>query len=121
MDTNKEVSSPQETRPSSLKDDTIVAEEATTASSEQRKLPLSKRILGIMWDSLEKTPEERKFIAKIDWWILTYCCIAYFVKYLDQTNVSSFSSSWAPEVPGRQYCGIVANVEYRSAMPTSQG
>lgn len=50
--------------------------------------PFSKRILAVIWDSLDKTPEERRFIAKIDWWILSYCCIAYFVKYLDQTNVS---------------------------------
>jgi hypothetical protein len=53
-----------------------------------RQLPLSKRILGVIWDSLDKSPEERAFIAKADWWILSYCCIAYFVKYLDQTNVS---------------------------------
>jgi ACS family pantothenate transporter-like MFS transporter len=79
-----------ETRPTSLKDDAIV--NAETASAEEqlhRKKPLSKRILGVLWDPLEKTPEERRFIAKIDWWILTYCCVAYFVKYLDQTNVSS--------------------------------
>ncbi|KAF4120880.1 Major Facilitator Superfamily [Geosmithia morbida] len=53
------------------------------------KRPLSKRILAIIWDSWDKTPEERAFIAKIDWWILSYCCVAYFVKYLDQTNVSN--------------------------------
>ncbi|KAF1955355.1 pantothenate transporter liz1 [Byssothecium circinans] len=53
------------------------------------KLPLSKRILAVVWDSLDKTPEERAFIAKIDFWILTYVCIAYFVKYLDQTNISN--------------------------------
>ncbi|KAI8268890.1 hypothetical protein K4K58_003676 [Colletotrichum sp. SAR11_239] len=55
----------------------------------QSKLSLRKRIAGIVWDSLDKTPEERRFIAKIDWWILSYCCVAYFVKYLDQTNVSN--------------------------------
>lgn len=78
-----------ETRPTSLKDDAIVnAEAASTEEQQLRKKPLSKRILGILWDSLEKMPEERKFIAKIDWWILSYCCVAYFVKYLDQTNVS---------------------------------
>lgn len=53
----------------------------------QGKRSLKKRILGIVWDSLDKSPEERKLIAKIDAWILTYVCIAYFVKYLDQTNV----------------------------------
>jgi hypothetical protein len=43
---------------------------------------------AVIWDSLDKPPEERKFLAKIDWWILSYCCVGYFVKYLDQTNVS---------------------------------
>lgn len=57
--------------------------------AERSRLPLSKRILRVLWDSLDKTPEERRFVAKIDWWILSYCCVAYFVKYLDQTNVSA--------------------------------
>lgn len=68
----------------------VDAATATDASSKeyQPHRPLSKCILGILWDSLDKDLEERKFVAKIDWWILTYCCVAYFVKYLDQTNVS---------------------------------
>ncbi|GKT67999.1 pantothenate transporter protein [Colletotrichum tofieldiae] len=56
-------------------------------NEQQPKRSLRKRIAAVVWDSLDKDPEERKFIAKIDWWILSYCCIAYFVKYLDQTNV----------------------------------
>ena len=35
------------------------------------KRPLKQRILGVLWDSLDKTPEERAFIAQVDWWILT--------------------------------------------------
>ncbi|GJC79538.1 pantothenate transporter liz1 [Colletotrichum liriopes] len=58
-------------------------------NEQQPKRSLRKRIAAVVWDSLDKDPEERKFIAKIDWWILSYCCIAYFVKYLDQTNVSN--------------------------------
>ncbi|KAK8065888.1 hypothetical protein PG997_012635 [Apiospora hydei] len=53
------------------------------------KVPLRKRLWSVVWDSLDKTPEERKFIAKIDWWILSYCCVSYFFKYLDQTNISN--------------------------------
>lgn len=93
MDTKHAIAVPApaaepDTRPTSLKDDAVVNAEAASADEQLlRKKPLSKRILGILWDSLEKSPEERKFMAKIDWWILTYCCIAYFVKYLDQTNV----------------------------------
>ncbi|CAG8971592.1 hypothetical protein HYALB_00007984 [Hymenoscyphus albidus] len=55
----------------------------------QGKQPLSKRGLAVIWDSLDKTPKERALIAKLDWWILIYVCGAYFVKYLDQTNVSN--------------------------------
>lgn len=67
---------------------TIVVPGVDTEGKTNTAVPLRKRILSVVWDSLDKAPEERKFVAKIDWWILTYCCIAYFVKYLDQTNVS---------------------------------
>jgi ACS family pantothenate transporter-like MFS transporter len=44
--------------------DTTVDERSVGASPG--KLPLSKRILAVVWDSLDKTPEERAFIARID-------------------------------------------------------
>ncbi|KAF4119294.1 Major Facilitator Superfamily [Geosmithia morbida] len=47
----------------------------------------SRRILRVIWDSLDKEPKERAFVNKADWFIMTYVCISYFVKYLDQTNV----------------------------------
>lgn len=65
--------------------------ESDDVSSFGRRKSLRQRILGTLWDSLDKSPEERKLIAKVDWWILTYVCIAYFVKYLDQTNVGRLS------------------------------
>lgn len=55
---------------------------------DQRKSSRKARILRVIWDSFDKTPEERRFISKVDAWIMTYICLAYFVKYLDQTNVS---------------------------------
>ncbi|TEA20509.1 Pantothenate transporter liz1 [Colletotrichum sidae] len=72
--------------PNSGKDALSVIIEPTQS---RPKRSLRKRIAAIVWDSWDKTPEERKFISKIDWWILSYCCVAYFVKYLDQTNVSN--------------------------------
>jgi hypothetical protein len=68
---------------------------------EQRtpaKKSLGKRIQGIVWDSLGKDPAERKLIAKLDWWILSYVCIAYFVKYLDQTNVNSPPNPYSKKI-----------------------
>ncbi|KAJ3520553.1 hypothetical protein NM208_g13660 [Fusarium decemcellulare] len=55
--------------------------------SQETRKTLPHKILRIIWDSLDKSPEERKFINKADWWIMSYVCVAYFVKYLDQTNV----------------------------------
>ncbi|ETS74415.1 hypothetical protein PFICI_14281 [Pestalotiopsis fici W106-1] len=54
-----------------------------------KKLPLRKRIASVIWDSLDKTPEERRFIAKIDFWILSYCTISYWGKYMCQQNVTN--------------------------------
>jgi ACS family pantothenate transporter-like MFS transporter len=65
----------------------ITPSESEDGYQPPQRLPLSKRILGTVWDSLDKSPEERKLIAKLDWWILSYVCVAYFIKYLDQTNV----------------------------------
>lgn len=58
--------------------------------SQPQKLPFSRRLMSIMWDSLDKTPEERRFVLKADIWIMSYVCFAYFVKYLDQTNVCAW-------------------------------
>jgi len=60
---------------------------ADVGAAPTQQLPLSKRILRVIWDSLDKTPAERAFIRKVDCWIMTYVCVAYTVKYLDQTNV----------------------------------
>lgn len=40
--------------------------EDTPIDASHVKLPLSKRILAIVWDSLDKSPSERAFIAKVD-------------------------------------------------------
>ena len=32
----------------------------------REKQPLSKRILRVVWDSLDKSPQERKLLVKID-------------------------------------------------------
>ncbi|KAL1851720.1 hypothetical protein VTK73DRAFT_9371 [Phialemonium thermophilum] len=72
----------------------VVADDAAETTSVSVNEPAPKltwktRVLGIIWDSLDKSPEERKFIRKADFWILTYVCVGYFVKYLDQTNVTN--------------------------------
>lgn len=46
----------------------------------------------IRWFSDQDTPEERKLIMKLDLIIVPYVFLAYWVKYIDQTNLSEASS-----------------------------
>jgi hypothetical protein len=40
------------------------------------------------WFSAEDTPEERRLILKLDVLIIPYAFVIYWVKYIDQTNIS---------------------------------
>lgn len=42
-----------------------------------------------IWDSLDKSPEERRFLFKLDSAVLTFASLGYFIKYLDQSNVNN--------------------------------
>lgn len=41
------------------------------------------------WDTFDKSPEERRFLFKLDAVILTFASLGYFIKYLDQVNISN--------------------------------
>lgn len=40
------------------------------------------------WYSKDDSPEERKLIMKLDLLIVPYAVIAYWIKYIDQSNLS---------------------------------
>jgi MFS transporter, ACS family, pantothenate transporter len=42
-----------------------------------------------IWDSLDKSPEERRFLFKLDCAVLTFASLGYFIKYLDQNNINN--------------------------------
>jgi hypothetical protein len=45
-----------------------------------------------IWDTFDKSPEERKFLFKIDTALLTLALThkkGYFIKYLDQSNINN--------------------------------
>lgn len=42
-----------------------------------------------IWDSLDKSPQERKFLFKLDLAVLTFASLGYFIKYLDQANINN--------------------------------
>lgn len=44
-------------------------------------------VLARLWDNDVKTEEERRFVSRLDWGLMSCLCISYFIKYLDQANV----------------------------------
>ncbi|KAK3374845.1 major facilitator superfamily domain-containing protein [Podospora didyma] len=42
-----------------------------------------------VWDTLDKSPEERRFLFKLDTILLTFASLGYFIKYLDQVNLNN--------------------------------
>ncbi|KAK0646728.1 putative MFS transporter Liz1/Seo1 [Cercophora newfieldiana] len=42
-----------------------------------------------VWDSLDKSPEERHFVYKLDLLLLTFGCLGFFTKFLNQTNLTN--------------------------------
>ncbi|KAF2156308.1 MFS general substrate transporter [Myriangium duriaei CBS 260.36] len=66
------------------------------------KLPLDERIQPIevqvepkrkwqsyIWDSLDKSPAERRLLLKLDLAVLTFASLGYLIKYLDQANINN--------------------------------
>lgn len=42
-----------------------------------------------LWDTFDKSAEERRFLFKLDAALLTFASLGYFIKYLDQINVNN--------------------------------
>lgn len=40
-----------------------------------------------LWDTFDKSPEERRFLFKLDAALMTLASLGYFIKYLDQVSV----------------------------------
>ncbi|EDP53559.1 hypothetical protein AFUB_047410 [Aspergillus fumigatus A1163] len=67
--------------------------------------PSKRKWLSYIWDTLDKSPEERKLLFKLDTAILTFASLGststvnlvakltvmqgYFIKYLDQVNINN--------------------------------
>lgn len=60
------------------------------------KKTLHQRIRSIVWDTLERSPQERRFLAKIDFFILTWAGFTYFSKNLNTNNVCTFPKEVLP-------------------------
>ncbi|KAH8660313.1 putative pantothenate transporter [Xylariales sp. PMI_506] len=65
-----------------------------------------RRLREVVWDSLDRSPEERRLISKIDFFILTWAGLSYFSKNLNSGNVSNAYVSGMQEelnVVGNEY------------------
>ncbi|KIW53089.1 hypothetical protein PV05_08687 [Exophiala xenobiotica] len=45
----------------------------------------------------DKSSQERKLVRKVDWFILSFCCLMYFFNYLDRSNLTQAYVSGAKE------------------------
>ena len=48
-----------------------------------------RNIQRYIWDDPDKPAIEKKFLRKLDFFLLTYTCLGYFCKNLDQANISN--------------------------------
>lgn len=48
-----------------------------------------RTIRRYIWDDPDKPAAEKKLLLKLDFFLLTYTCLAYFCKNLDQANLSN--------------------------------
>lgn len=53
-----------------------------------QKVP-NKTWKSYFWDTLDKSPEERRFLFKLDAVVLTFASLGYFIKNLDQINLNN--------------------------------
>lgn len=80
------------------------------SSTGERPSVVSKSLIqkfrSVVWDTLDRSPEERRFLAKIDFFILTWAGFTYFSKNLNTNNVSNAYVSGMKEelnVVGNEY------------------
>ncbi|KAM0514461.1 hypothetical protein ACHAPE_006754 [Trichoderma viride] len=50
---------------------------------------VKKRWVSYVWDTFDKSPEERRFLFKLDAALLSFASLGYFIKYLDQVNINN--------------------------------
>ncbi|KAF4952430.1 hypothetical protein FSARC_12647 [Fusarium sarcochroum] len=77
-----------DTSPKSVASANVVARGNETDSSSSDDLP-PKTWRSYIWDTLDKSPEERKFLFKLDAVVLTLASLGYFIKNLDQININN--------------------------------
>ncbi|KAJ9134340.1 Pantothenate transporter liz1 [Pleurostoma richardsiae] len=68
---------------------TAVPEPVDEHLPETKKTSWWRRLVGLIWDSVEGDPRDRRYVQKLDTFLFSYICLGYFIKYLDQQNYSN--------------------------------
>lgn len=70
-------------------DASVPAQHVVGSQDDVPKKPtLGKKILGLLWDSLDdKSPEEHRLVRRLDSFYLVWACFYYFVMYLDSSKL----------------------------------
>ncbi|KAJ5388814.1 hypothetical protein N7509_011355 [Penicillium cosmopolitanum] len=68
---------------------TTRTEEAAVESTPVVEKNVKRRWVSYIWDTFDKSPEERRLLFKLDSAILTFASLGYFIKYLDQININN--------------------------------
>src|SRR4051812_1201831 len=56
---------------------------------EKRQESKFRTLQRYIWDDPSKPPHEKRFLLKLDLFLLSYSCLGYFCKNLDQNNISN--------------------------------
>lgn len=67
----------------------INVDRTDSLSSEIIHTEAKRRWTSYLWDTLDKSPEERRFLFKLDAVLLSFASLGYFIKYLDQVNINN--------------------------------
>ncbi|KAK6453654.1 putative pantothenate transporter [Scheffersomyces xylosifermentans] len=54
-----------------------------------RETSLWFQVKRFFWDGTGKHPKEQKYLSKLDFFVLTSSCLGYFIKNLNQSNIST--------------------------------
>lgn len=80
---------PAESTTSATKDETTT----TVVNGAQQQPPPnsggSKGSSWFHWHEPNTSPAEKRLLFKLDWFLLSFSCLTYFIKQLDQNNVSN--------------------------------
>ncbi|KAJ1324576.1 MFS transporter ACS family pantothenate transporter [Microdochium nivale] len=74
------------------------------ANHDKSEMSTTQRVKNVFLGDAPKSKEERRLVQKLDFYILTYCCLSSFFNYLDR---SAFANAYVAGL--REDLGLVGN------------